>query len=374
MLGTSLCKIVQAWSRKAVKNFFYPLLAFAVFISVSAVSAFFIFPKPVNDWLPSMYQFVPIFSFYFLYLFNINVREIIFGMILVSVIISFLLVMDAFFKFEFFDAYIRRSSFFDLQTRRVVILKNELIFGFVALVSIYINGSLKPLKKRFVLCLAVFVFLVQSFVIESRMGFMAMGMSVLVLMYIKGFDKKIMVLSIFGLLVVFFAFPVIFSSHIEELKHMSLYDSESNISIRIETVKHFYQLYKESYGFGVGQMSSSAGINNVLNYNDEFNIVDAGFYSSLFQFGPVGLFIWAYFTIKCVKVFRSHYRSSLNSDFSSSTGFAFLVGFTISLLPISFFTASWCVALGGILLYQMWFFQHENWNRQVEQNTFYLCK
>jgi len=179
------------------------------------------------------------------------------------------------------------------------------------------------------------------------------------LMYIKGLTKKVFRLYVLGLLVVIFIFPFVFSKQIEGLSNMSMHDSESNISIRFETVEHFYYAFLESQGVGIGSMSFNGLINNILHSGEHFNIVDAGALSSLFQFGPLGLFMWLIFTYQSLQTYLRYYRKTHNADPYSATTFAFLMSFTLSLWPLSFFTTSWCINLGGVLLYLMWLFRTE---------------
>ena len=161
---------------------------------------------------------------------------------------------------------------------------------------------------------------------------------------------------------VIFVFPIVFSGHIDALSNMSLYDSESNISIRFETISHFYDAYIESGGLGIGSMSSNGAINNILNSEEHNNIVDAGAFSSLFQFGPLGLFIWVVFTYQSLKIYLRYYRKSGNTDPYSAATYAFLMSFTLSLLPLSFFTNYGNISTGGVLLYLMWLFRTEMMN------------
>ena len=345
-----------------IKSFYYPILAFFVFFVVSFISANFVFVKPMKDWLPSLYVFSPIFVFYFMYFFKYTSKEIIWSFIWVAILISTLLIIDRISNLAFLDEYQRRSAFFSLDVRRIVLLKNEVIFGFVAVVALLITGSRTKKENQILLITAGLLFLVQAFIMESRMGFLAMGVATLTLMYIKGLTKKTFRLYVMVFLAVAFVFPIVFSEHIEGLSNMSLHDSESNIYVRFETVSHFYDTYIQSGGLGIGSMSSNGSINNILNSEDHNNIVDAGAYSSLFQFGPFGFIIWIVFTFQSMKTYFQYYRKTDNTDPYSAATYAFLMSFTLSLLPISFFTASWCISIGGVLLYFMWLFRTEMMN------------
>jgi hypothetical protein len=345
-----------------IKSFYYPIIAFFIFFAVSFISGNFIFVKPLKDWLPSLYAFIPIFIFYFLYFFKYTSKEVVWSFICVAILISTLLIVDRISNFAFLDDYQRRSAFFSLDIRRIVLLKNEVIFGFVTVVSLLIIGNRSTNEKKILIIIAALLFLVQAFVMESRMGFIAMGVGTLTIMYIKGLTKQVFRWYVVGFLGVVLVFPIVFSKHIEGLSNMSLHDSSSNISIRFETVSHFYDTYIQSGGMGIGSMSSNGSVNNILNSEEHNNIVDAGAISSLFQFGPFGLLIWIVFTFKSIQACLQYYRKTNNTDPYSAATFAFILSFTLSPLPLSFFTASWCISVGGVLLYLMWFFQTEMMN------------
>jgi hypothetical protein len=255
---------------------------------------------------------------------------------------------------EFLDQYQRRSAFFSQEIRRIVLLKNEVIFGFVAVVSLFITGNRSEKEKKSLIIIAIFLFLIQAFFMESRMGFLAMGTATFTLMYIKGLTKQVFKLYVIGFLAVLFVFPIVFSEHIESFTKMSMHSSESNISIRFETFEYFYDMFSNTYGVGIGMMSSNGGVNNVLHAMENYNINDAGAYSSLFQFGILGVIMWLFYTFICLKSYMTYYKKSGSQDPYSAAAFAFLIGFTFSLLPFSFFTSYSSISMGGVLLYVMW--------------------
>ncbi len=361
-LFLALFQLVRDKEFCEIKSFYYPILAFFVFFVVSFFSGNFIFVKPVKDWLPSLYIFIPIFMFYFLYFFKYTSKEIVWSYIWVAISISTLLIIDRISNFSFLDEYQRRSAFFSLDIRRIVLLKNEVIFGFVAVVSLFITGNRGSKENRVLIIIAGLLFLVQAFIMESRMGFLAMGVACLTLMYIKGLTQKVFRSYIMGFLAVVFVFPIVFSEYIEGLSNMSFNDSASNISIRFETVSHFYGAYIQSGGLGIGSMSSNGAVNNILHSEEHNNIVDAGAISSLLQFGLLGLLVWVVFTYQSLKTYLQYYNESKKTDPYSAATFAFLMSFTLSLWPLSFFTASWCISIGGVLLYFMWLFRTEMMN------------
>lgn len=337
--------------------FFLPIIACIIFIFVSTISALLVFPKPIMDWLPSLYLFAPICIFYLLYLLDVGPKVIQNSFIIVSIIVTALVVFDKVQYLEFLDPYTRRSVFFSLDVRRVVILKNEVIFGTLILIAHSLCSNISTKTRIVSLFTAITIFTVQTMVMESRMGVLAMVVGVLALLFVSRIGNR----TFIGIILVLFlsaAFGLaVFEEHIDKIVKMDIYDEGSNVLIRYETVIHYYNIFLRSDGWGIGQMSPSGVINNVLNYDERLNIADAGFISSLFQFGPLGFLIWVVYTSMCTRESLRHHRVFENP--LSASVFAFFMGFTISVLPISFFTSSWCIALGGIFLYLTWTFRLE---------------
>lgn len=350
----SLYKVMTLNHGRESRYFFYPLFAFFAFFLVSFISNTLIFPKPIKQWLMSLYVFTSIFLFYFLYVFDYSRDEVMRAIIAVSVLISIILLSDNVMRFEFMDQFQRRSAFFASEVRRIVLLKNELIFGFVIIMSLIISSKSKLFDNKVLICVAGLLFFTQAFIMESRMGFLAMGVACLTLLYLKGVTAKTISIYGVGVISLIFIFPFAFDKHIESLGNMSTTDSQSNISIRFETIEYFYSIFLETYGIGIGMMSSNGKVNNVLHTYEHFNINDAGAFSALFQFGILGLLIWITYTIKCLKAYKSFYSFSNRQDSLSAASFAFMLGFTISLLPFSFFTSYSSISLGGILLYLLY--------------------
>jgi hypothetical protein len=319
-------------------------------------SAVFLLPKPLMDWLPSLYIFMPIFIFYFLYVLNYKAREVAISVALVSIIVALLLQFDRLSNLSILDDYERVSTFFFEDKRRIVLLKNEVIFGFSIFISLFLAETR---SKNIWLGLGLMLFLVQALIMESRMGFLAMFVASVALLYLRGMSKKILRIYVVAAFSVVVAFPIVFENYIGRLSEMSLFDRESNISVRIESIAYYYDLYIENYGMGFGMMSPSGSTNNVLYTGVKYNLADTGFFSALFQFGPLGLILWGWFTYRVLTISYRYYKKSSNGEPYSAAVFSFLIGFTISLLPLSFFTQSWCINTGGLILYMVWYYERK---------------
>lgn len=356
-LFLTACKM--AISKKSAKNiyFYYPVLIFLVVFLVSAGSALFIFPKPTSDWLPSLYVYTPIFIFYFFYLINTKGREIGIAFIATALIISALLLGDRLFNFTFLNDYQRLSSFFGQGARRIILLKNEVIFGLVILISLIIFGKQSPAKRLTLVVIATFLFFVQTLIMESRLGFLAIAVAFCSLLYIGGMTKKSLGITIAAITGAMIILPTVFAQHIDKLMGMSVNDDSSNIGVRIESIAYLFKLYWETNAWGIGMMSPSGNINNVLYPGTAFNVADTGAFSSLGQFGPLGFLLWLTLTFKCLSTFQKKFQNSKKHDYLAAAAYAFLMSFTISLLPLSLFTQAWNITMGGTLLYMLWLYR-----------------
>jgi hypothetical protein len=339
--------------------FYYPLAVFGVVFFVSMFSAAFIFEKPIMDWLPSLYIYIPIFIFYFLHVLNYKMEEVVLSIVFTSILVSIMLVIDQYSELSILDYYVRKSTFFFDDVRRVVLLKNELVFGFVLALSAFIFQNTGKGWKIFYMAITLFLLLVQGLIMESRLAILAMGVSAICLIYFNGISNRKLAIYIAIFLFSLFFILTIFDQHIERISEMKISDDSSNISVRIEATLYYFQLYLNSMGFGFGSMSSTGISNNVLYSHKTFNIADIGFFSSLFQFGILGMLIWLRFTYRSMKVCKENFMMSKNKNAFSIAVYAFLLGFILSPLPLSFFTQAWCINTGGILLYIAWLSEKE---------------
>lgn len=348
-----IIQLIVKWRLKAKRAFYYPVVVFATILIISAGSAAYVFPKPISDWLFSLYEFLPLFIFYAFLLLKVNEHEIASSFILLALGVSALLLVDRFHHLAFLDGFTRGSVFFD-DVRRVVVLKNEVIFGAVLLAAKWIGGQVpRSLRSATAVALA-FLVLVQSFIMETRLGFAALAVAIVVLLYVNSWSRRVIRIAVLGACVVILVGPVIFHQHIQKLSTMSIHDDTSNISVRIEATKHYAEVYRESRGWGMGAMSATAETNNVLKRDPRYNIVDIGAFAALFQFGVPGLLLWVWLTLKCIRRFTAWFHASSKQNFVASGALAFTLGFTISVLPLSFFTQTWTISMGGVLLYLVW--------------------
>lgn len=363
MLGAlliALLRVMLVESGVQIKSFYYPVGVVALMFLVSAVSGLFIFPKPISDWLPAQFIFFPILIFYFFYLCRATLKEVAVGFVCVAILVSVLLLIDQIKPLAFLDSFQRFSTFQGYGARRLVLLKNEVIFGFVIVASAVISDVCTGARRYILIGIALLIFFVQALIMESRMGFLAMAVAVVALLKMRGLTPKIVRILAALLLSIVFILPVVFEKHIEKMGQLSIQDGEANVSIRIESVAHMLDLYWRSNGWGVGIMSSTGTINNVLYEDERYNMADAGAASALTQFGLGGLFVWLFLTYKCVTTCSTTYRLSGRRDYAASAVSAFLLGFTITLLPLSLFTQAWTISVGGALLYMLWVCQNAN--------------
>lgn len=333
--------------------FSLPYIAFLCAFLVSAGSALFIFPKGIYDWLPSLYMFTLVFSFYFLYLTGATARDVAISFFLAALIVSLLLFMDQLMGLTVLDFY-KRASSFDIYSRRIVILKNEVVLGIMFLFAYIFSRPKIRNKEIMLLALLGFLLYVQITVMESRLAATSIAVGFGTIIYLNRQMKKTYSYLFAASLAIIATLPLWIDSFFSTAKKAIDYDS--NISIRFETINFMYELYKKSYGWGVGMMSSTGTENNVLFSDFRYNFIDGGALATIFQFGLSGLIVWLSYTALLLRIFKkahNHLTSDRNIPLAC---FAFLVGFTFNPLPLNFFLGPTTMFIGGALLYFAWLY------------------
>lgn len=350
------CSILAicAWflsNKKTGLLFFLPLIAFVCVFIVSAGSALFIFPKRMADWLPSLYPFTLIFFFYFLYLVRATARDVAVSFTFVAVIISLILFLDQLIGFTVLDSYKRMSSF-DIYSRRIVILKNEVVLGLMFLFA-YTASSLKVRYKEALLFgLFGLMLYLQVTIMESRLAVSAVIVGCGVILYFNRKMRKTHAFAFVGMVVAIATVPLWLDAAAGIAHKATNYDA--NIGVRFETISFMFDLYKRSYGWGVGMMSPTGTENNVLSVISGYNFADGGAFATIFQFGLGGLIIWVGYTVLILKIFKDRFESVTTERYIPLACFAFLLGFTLNPLPLNFFLQPWTILVGGALVYFAW--------------------
>ncbi|CAN7400670.1 hypothetical protein LJR071_002412 [Pseudomonas sp. LjRoot71] len=334
--------------------FYYPALIFFVVFIVSMISAAFLFPKPVTDWLPSLYAFLPIFSFYFLYLIKATAEDLAKALITTTILVTLLLCLDSLSRIELLDQY-ARLSIFDKYNRRIVLLKNEVILGIVILASVVISKNLRPSKT--ILCLATLLFclFVQVKTMESRLGLVAFIISFITIFFFNRTNKKAAALLFLAGAMLLLLLPSWLLQNSEIIKSAVNLQDGGNIKIRIETVLFLKEIFYESYGLGVGMMSPTGNTNNILHSNQYINFYDGGVFATIAQFGALGIYIWYRVNFHGIKTLNNAAKiTNAENRYIPIAIIAFILGLTISPLPLNLYLQPWSAFVGGIVIYFIW--------------------
>lgn len=357
LLATFACSIFLILiNNRSNENivFYYPLLIFITIFIVSMVSATFLFPKPIFDWLPSLYAFLPIFSFYFLYLIKATAKDIAKAFILIAILVTALLILDGIARIEVLDHY-ARLSIFDKYNRRIVILKNEVILGIIMLASLLISKKLSTIKTILSFAILAVCLLVQVKTMESRLGLVAFIVSFITIFIFNRSNKKAASLLFLGGVMLLIFLPNWLLQNSDIIKSAANLNDGGNIKIRIETVAFLKDIFYESYGFGVGMMSPTGTINNVLHSNPYINFYDGGLFASVAQFGIPAIYIWYRVNFHGVKELRQSIKSKLPEEtYIPIAIISFILGFIITPLPLNLYLQPWTSFIGGIIIYFIW--------------------
>lgn len=341
-------------------EFYYPFIAFFAVFLVSMVSGTFLFPKPIAHWLPALYVFLPIFSFYFLYLIKATPEDLSISFIIIALFVTTLIIADKISRIDLLDNY-TRLSIFDASSRRIVLLKNEVIFGIMILVSLLLSTKLKVSKALPLFCIIALCIFFQVQTMESRLGIVAFIVAFLAMMHFNKRQKKIGIILFLACAFGLFFIPIWIIQNSDALAKAFSLEDTGNISIRIDSVVFLLGLFYKSYGLGVGMMSPTGHINNILHSNPLINYYDGGVFASIAQFGVIGLYVWYKFTSYSISSLSQAAKDEHSKNrYISIAVTGFILGFTITALPLNLFLQPWTMFVGGVILYLVWVFTNHN--------------
>ncbi|MGQ9370028.1 hypothetical protein [Azospirillum sp. ST 5-10] len=270
----------------------WPLILLATMLVVSLFANTLFYPKPLKDWLPAHYVYMPILQVYILMALRFNDREVLWGLIAGGLIAAALM---AIYRFGLWDAlsWYARRSIFGIDVSRIVIMKYEFFLASLAMFAVLLVPTV-PLHWKIAAgaallgCLAL-----QEAVVQSRQGMMATGIGMIVLLAVdrRSFETKSFLVRATVLLIGAMVVPLIMHEYIEMLFRDDLLESrELNVAVRFHTFDHYSEYFAETYGLGFGMMSATATRNNVLaeSLALSVNITDLGLYGAFMQFGILG--------------------------------------------------------------------------------------
>ena len=163
-----------------------------------------------------------------------------------------------------------------------------------------------------------------------------------------------------GVLAVIIGIPVVFAvldRFIEAFlssDSLSSYFASNNVDVRFESGSYFISKFAETYGVGIGLMTSNPEKPNVLSsvVVKSYILTDHGLLASLYQFGVVGAIIACSMTAALIVWFIGIGRRRIHpaSTDITMTG-AFVLGSVLQPVPANYFTLTHICLLGGTLWY-----------------------
>lgn len=336
-----------------------PIALFAVMILESTLSNLLVFQYSVMNFLPSMYLLFPLLLYVSLRNLDISSDDVIWGLIWSAAFAAVMVIIDDLVHIPAL-LEMRRMSVFDEagNTNRLVILKDSCVIALVLLASKMIS---RPLTVReyilYGLLCALIAFPV-FFEFESRFAIIVTLLSIAGFLVTAGLPfVRRTTLRFFAVLA---GLPAAFLALRNFIAPMlgtdfETYAANNNVDIRIKSLTYFFNLFKETYGLGVGHMSTSPAYDNVLSsvVDQSFNLNDLGIYASMLQFGVAGLIIVLSMTFYLIYALYRMGRTAHNRHYELHMLACYIVASLLQVVPTNFFTLSYSCIYGSLLWYIM---------------------
>lgn len=348
-------------SSRMTQGEFVSLLMLVYMIAVTVVYSSVIQPQDYSEWLFSLYQLVPVVLILAFRACRIGAKEIIAGLLIVGVVASGIVVVDGIIQFPVMEAY-QRLATTDESLRRIVFLKMETAFALSLILGRMLSETLflNKLKWLAVAALPTVSLFLYS---ESRSAIAAtiLGVAAYVIFILKG--KKRAVSLIVALIFLSFVGPYFLDKYLDQfLSADDYFANDQSNSFRLLELFHFYNYFLDTYGFGFGSMSIGDEKSNIIawsshvagylhgTYSYGLQLSDLGLYAALFQFGVLGFLFTIYMTYLCIAwLVRSGLRIDSRRVKDASILGLTMIFFEINPWPVSYFTLSWSIFIGGAL-------------------------
>ncbi|NYZ16389.1 hypothetical protein HL658_27930 [Azospirillum sp. RWY-5-1] len=350
----------------------WPLILLCTILTVSLFANTAFYPKPLKDWLPAHYIYLPVLQFYVLLAVRATDRDIIWGLILTGVIAALLMTV---YYLGLWDAlrYYARRSIFGLDVSRIVIMKYEFFFASLGLFAILLTPHLPMWLKTLAGTLLALCLALQIQVVQSRQGLIAMfvGMAVLLLvdrrsLHVRPFLVRGAVVLI-GLLCV----PLALDQYLELLTRRDLLESrELNVAVRFHTFDHYAQYFIDTMGVGFGMSAPSGRINNVIAEGRALavNFTDLGLYGAFMQFGVIGGLLAVFLTLQAIFWgIRTARALSPEHAWRPALLGAYFIGWLCVPVQINAFTLPSSIHFGALAVYLAWYYR--GWFHRLPRST-----
>lgn len=350
----------------------WPLILLGTILTVSLFANTAFYPKPLKDWLPAHYIYLPVLQFYVLLAVRATDRDIVWGLLVTGVIAAVLMTV---YYLGLWDAlhYYARRSIFGLDVSRIVIMKYEFFFASLGLFAILLTPHLPMWLKTLAAALLALCLALQIQVVQSRQGLIAMfvGMAVLLLvdrrsLHVRPFLVRGAVVLI-GLLCV----PLALDQYLELLTRRDLLESrELNVAVRFHTFDHYAQYFIDTLGIGFGMSAPSGRINNVIAEGRAMavNFTDLGLYGAFMQFGVIGGLLSVFLTAQVVFWgIRTARALPPEHAWRPALLAAYFIGWLCVPVQINAFTLPSSIHFGALAVYLAWYYR--GWFRRLPRPT-----
>ncbi|WP_029007578.1 hypothetical protein [Azospirillum halopraeferens] len=353
-----------AWRGELFRHPFalWPLVLVAVMLMVSLFSNTIFFPKPLKDWLPAHYVYLPVMQLYILMALRFTDREVIWGLAFAGLVAAVLMVVYRFGLWDVLSHYARRSIF-GLDVSRIVIMKHEFFFASLAMFAVLLAPSV-PFAGKVAAAVALAVCMaLQIEVVQSRQGMLATGVGMLVMLAVdrRSFHTKPFLVRATMLVIGAMVVPLLMWDYVEMLFRDDLLDSrELNVAVRFHTFDHYSHYFHVTHGLGFGMMSATGTRNNVLaeSLSMHVNITDLGLYGSFMQFGIVGGSLAVLLTGFVIYYsLRTARRLPQDEAWMPALLGAYFLGWMCVPVQLNAFTMSTSIHFGAFVFYLAWYYR-----------------
>lgn len=336
-----------------------PLLLFAYCVTVTLGYSLVVHNLPADEWLFAQYMLLPLLLTFLLASVGVSWREVLYGMILAATICSLITMVDQVVHLQQFEQFVR-GSINDKANRRMFLMRLETGLS-VAILSIWLFLHWR-FDQRFLFALLLLA--VNTFVLfrvsESRQSMLAVALS-LTFFVLAGRLKTMRVLTVIaaGVLVVIPAVAWLAADTIEKFLTSDNYVADGNIDIRLQALNFYLGKFYETHGFGFGVLSNGDDATNFFaqawrtgNGNWGYMLADTGIFSSLTQFGWIGLIAVVLITLRIGVGFVARARKLpvKQRALPLAIGCYFLASI-INPWPANYFTLEWTILFGSLSWY-----------------------
>lgn len=336
----------------------FPAALFGWALFASFISNVYIFGYDLRNWIFALYTLIPMLAFVMWWALGMSATELLYGIILTGTLAALLNVTDRLVPLEALNGLRRMSAYGNFgNTDRLVFLKDECVLaGLLLLANLLTHWGRKGQVSVGLIPLLLIGY-VEIEIFESRLSILITIVSIGLFMLTANINSSRRLFAIILALTV--GIPLgatLLDKYITPLmsSNINRYIENTNVEIRFISNEYFANIFSETWGNGIGVMSTNPESPNVISnvVAKAYNLNDLGLFAALYQFGIVGLFL----TISmCLIFFLNMYRMGKNKIHPRSNEIfmvsSFFIASLIQPIPVNFFTLQYTCFFGSTLWY-----------------------